>query len=60
MSAWNPPDIPLMALPPCHIMAQFYVREGKLSCLLYQRSCDIGLGIPFNIASYALLTAMMA
>ena len=49
-----------MALPPCHLLFQFYVAEGKLSCQLYQRSCDIFLGVPFNIASYALLTMMMA
>ncbi|EHN00240.1 Cdc21p [Saccharomyces cerevisiae x Saccharomyces kudriavzevii VIN7] len=69
MSAWNPADIDKMALPPCHIFSQFYVSfpeggEGsskpRLSCLLYQRSCDMGLGVPFNIASYALLTRMIA
>lgn len=87
MSAWNPVDIPKMALPPCHVLCQFYVskrpantknqasssnnqenngeQESKeddreLSCILYQRSCDIGLGIPFNIASYSLLTYMLA
>jgi len=53
---WNPSDISKMALPPCHILTQFYVVNGLLSCLLYQRSADMGLGIPFNIASYALLT----
>lgn len=60
VSAWNPEDIPGMALPPCHTMFQFYVSEGKLSCQLYQRSGDIFLGVPFNIASYALLTHMVA
>ena len=60
MSAWNPVDLPKMALPPCHLMCQFYVSNGELSCLLYQRSGDIGLGVPFNIASYALLTHLMA
>ncbi|MCD4724684.1 MAG: thymidylate synthase [Bacteroidales bacterium] len=60
LSAWNVGDIDKMALPPCHILFQFYVSEGKLSCQLYQRSCDIFLGVPFNIASYALLTMMMA
>lgn len=60
MSAWNPCDIPQMALPPCHCLAQFYVSEGELSCMLYQRSADMGLGVPFNIASYALLTYMIA
>lgn len=60
MSAWNPVDIPQMALPPCHCLAQFYVADGELSCQLYQRSADMGLGIPFNIASYALLTHMIA
>lgn len=60
MSAWNPADLDLMALPPCHMFCQFYVANGKLSCLLYQRSCDMGLGVPFNIASYALLTYMIA
>lgn len=58
--AWNPADVPKMALPPCHCLFQFYVAEGKLSCQLYQRSCDVFLGLPFNIASYALLTHMMA
>jgi len=58
--AWNVGDIDKMALPPCHVLFQFYVADGKLSCQLYQRSCDIFLGVPFNIASYALLTAMMA
>ncbi|XP_037820598.1 thymidylate synthase [Lucilia sericata] len=60
MSAWNPLDIPQMALPPCHCLAQFYVANGELSCQLYQRSADMGLGVPFNIASYALLTYMIA
>lgn len=60
VSAWNPEDIPTMALPPCHTMFQFYVFEGKLSCQLYQRSGDVFLGIPFNIASYALLTHLIA
>ncbi|KAI0806234.1 thymidylate synthase/dCMP hydroxymethylase domain-containing protein [Irpex lacteus] len=67
LSAWNPADIPQMALPPCHMMCQFYVNlpsspsdKPKLSCLMYQRSADLGLGIPFNIASYALLTHMIA
>jgi len=58
--AWNVGDIDKMALPPCHVLFQFYVADGKLSCQLYQRSCDIFLGVPFNIASYALLTAMIA
>ncbi len=60
VTAWNPADIPRMALPPCHCLFQFYVAEGKLSCQLYQRSADIFLGVPFNIASYALLTMMVA
>lgn len=60
VSAWNPEDIPTMALPPCHTMFQFYVADGKLSCQLYQRSGDIFLGVPFNIASYALLTSLIA
>ena len=60
LSAWNPAAIPDMALPPCHMFAQFYVARGELSCLMYQRSCDMGLGVPFNIASYALLTRMVA
>ncbi|WP_397474837.1 thymidylate synthase [Pusillimonas sp.] len=60
VSAWNVSDIPNMALPPCHAFFQFYVADGKLSCQLYQRSADIFLGVPFNIASYALLTHMMA
>jgi len=60
VSAWNVGDLEKMALPPCHVMFQFYVANGKLSCQLYQRSCDIFLGVPFNIASYALLTMMIA
>lgn len=60
VSAWNVAEIPKMALPPCHCLFQFYVAEGKLSCQLYQRSADIFLGVPFNIASYALLTMMLA
>ncbi|MBA5728760.1 thymidylate synthase [Aerococcaceae bacterium INB8] len=60
VSAWNPEDVPSMALPPCHTLFQFYVADGKLSCQLYQRSGDIFLGIPFNIASYALLTHLIA
>ena len=60
VSAWNPVDVPNMALPPCHTMFQFYVSNGKLSCKLYQRSADMFLGVPFNIASYALLTIMVA
>jgi thymidylate synthase len=60
VSAWNPADLPAMALAPCHCLFQFYVADGRLSCQLYQRSADIFLGVPFNIASYALLTAMMA
>ena len=60
VSAWNPADIPNMALAPCHCLFQFYVANGKLSCQLYQRSADIFLGVPFNIASYALLTMIMA
>jgi thymidylate synthase len=59
VSAWNPSDVDQMALPPCHCLFQFYVAEGKLSCQLYQRSADIFLGVPFNIASYALLTMML-
>ncbi len=60
VSAWNPGDVDQMALPPCHCLFQFYVANGKLSCQLYQRSADIFLGVPFNIASYALLTMMLA
>ena len=60
LSAWNVADIENMALPPCHCLFQFWVAEGRLSCQLYQRSCDIFLGVPFNIASYALLTHMLA
>ena len=61
VSAWNPVDLPQMALPPCHLLFQFFVASGnKLSCMMYQRSCDVGLGMPFNIASYALLTHMVA
>ena len=58
--AWNPAEVDKMALPPCHCLFQFYVANGKLSCQLYQRSCDIFLGVPFNIASYSLLTHMVA
>lgn len=58
--AWNPPDLPLMALPPCHLLFQFYVLNGELSCQVYMRSADMGLGVPFNIASYALLTCLVA
>jgi len=60
VSAWNPSEVDQMALPPCHCLFQFYVANGKLSCQLYQRSCDVFLGVPFNIASYALLTMMIA
>jgi thymidylate synthase len=60
VSAWNVADVPRMALPPCHLLFQFYVAEGRLSCQLYQRSADVFLGVPFNIASYALLTMMVA
>jgi thymidylate synthase len=60
VTAWNPADVPRMALPPCHCLFQFYVADGRLSCQLYQRSADVFLGVPFNIASYALLTMMVA
>jgi dihydrofolate reductase/thymidylate synthase len=60
LSAWNPTALSEVALPPCHVLAQFYVADGELSCLMFQRSCDLGLGVPFNIASYALLTMMLA
>ena len=60
VNAWNVADIGQMALPPCHLLFQFYVAEGRLSCQLYQRSADVFLGVPFNIASYALLTLMVA
>ena len=60
VSAWNPAEIDQMALPPCHVLFQFYVQDGELSCQLYQRSCDLFLGVPFNIASYSLLTMMVA
>src|ERR1700675_2497842 len=60
VTAWNPADVDKMALPPCHCLFQFYVAKGRLSCQLYQRSADVFLGVPFNIASYALLTMMMA
>lgn len=60
MSAWNPVDLPIMALPPCHCLVQFHVANGELSAQMYQRSADMGLGVPFNIASYALLTCMVA
>merc|ERR1719197_1487875 len=60
LSAWNPADLRKMALPPCHMFCQFYVANGELSCQMYQRSADMGLGVPFNIASYSLLTRMMA
>src|SRR5699024_6155658 len=60
VSAWNPEDVPHMALPPCHTLFQFYVQDNKLSCQLYQRSADVFLGVPFNIASYALLTHLIA
>ena len=60
VNAWNVADVDNMALPPCHLLFQFYVANGALSCMLYQRSCDFFLGVPFNIASYALLTMMMA
>jgi thymidylate synthase len=60
ISAWNPADLKAMALPPCHVMSQFYVNNGELSCQMYQRSADMFLGVPFNIASYSLLTHMIA
>ena len=60
MTAWNVSDLKKMALPPCHMFCQFYVADGELSCHMYQRSADMGLGVPFNIASYALLTRMVA
>ena len=60
VTAWNPEDVPNAALPPCHTLFQFYVHDNKLSCQLYQRSADIFLGVPFNIASYALLTHLIA
>jgi thymidylate synthase len=60
VTAWNPAEVDEMALPPCHCLFQFYVAEGRLSCQLYQRSADVFLGVPFNIASYALLTYMVA
>ena len=60
LSAWNPADLDEMALPPCHMFCQFYVANGEVSCQMYQRSADMGLGVPFNIASYALLTLMVA
>ena len=60
ISAWNPGELEIMALPPCHVMSQFYVSNGKLSCHMYQRSADLFLGVPFNIASYALLTIIIA
>ena len=60
VSAWNPAEIETMALPPCHVLFQFYVQDGELSCQLYQRSADLFLGVPFNIASYSLLTIMVA
>ncbi|MGB9609017.1 MAG: thymidylate synthase, partial [Minisyncoccia bacterium] len=60
VSAWNPGELDQMALPPCHILFQFYVNQDKLSCMMYQRSCDMFLGVPFNIASYSLLLSMVA
>ncbi len=60
LSAWNVVDLGRMALPPCHLLSQFYIEGGELSCQMYQRSCDLGLGVPFNVASYALLTRLLA
>jgi len=60
MTAWNPVDLPLAALPPCHVLTQFLVSNGELTCIMYQRSADMGLGVPYNVASYALLTCMIA
>ena len=60
LTAWNPAAVREMALPPCHLLAQFYVEQNRLSCQMYQRSGDVGLGVPFNIASYALLTMLLA
>jgi dihydrofolate reductase / thymidylate synthase len=60
LTAWNPADLAIMALPPCHMFCQFYVANGELSCQMYQRSADMGLGVPFNIASYSLLTRLVA
>jgi len=60
LTAWNPPDIPTMALPPCHVLSQYSISNGKLWCHMYQRSCDMPLGVPFNVASYALLTHILA
>lgn len=60
VTAWNPGQLDMMALPPCHMMYQFYVANGRVSCMMYQRSCDLFLGVPFNIASYSLLTHMIA
>lgn len=60
VTAWNPAEVEKVALPPCHVLFQFYVQDGELSCQLYQRSCDLFLGVPFNIASYSLLTMMVA
>ena len=60
LSAWNPCDLKRMALPPCHVLCQFYVANGALSCIMYQRSCDLGLGVPFNVSFYCLLTRLLA